>query len=245
MESSTPNWQKHKDLLTEAGIDFDLIEETRKYIHKNAEPGFKEFKTKEKILEHFSDIDKEHIKEYATTGLTIDITGTAPPTEDGECNVVAFRADMDALPMSEETGAEYTSVTDCAHMCGHDGHMAILITTGMFLKQHRDKIPSNKTIRLLFQPAEESPGGAKPMIEEGCLDGVDEIYGYHNAPFGEEATITCKPKELMAGVTIVNIEIEGKGGHGSEPANSIDPITAAVNVHSAFNTIKSRNVPST
>mmetsp|Transcript_33380 Transcript_33380/g.32835 ORF Transcript_33380/g.32835 Transcript_33380/m.32835 type:complete len:187 (-) Transcript_33380:691-1251(-) len=186
MESSTPIWHKHKEILTEAGIDFDDIEKTRKHIHQNAEGEFKEFNTKAKILEYFTDVDKDDIKELATTGLTIDIKGTAPPTDEGECNVIALRADMDGLPMKEETGLDYASVTEYAHMCGHDGHMAILITTGLFLKNHRNKIPSNKTVRLLFQPAEEGPGGAEPMIKEGCLEGVDEIYGYHSSPFGPE-----------------------------------------------------------
>ncbi|CAI2371309.1 unnamed protein product [Moneuplotes crassus] len=241
MESSVPIWQHHKDILTQAGLDFDDIEKTRKHIHQNAEGEFKEINTKAKILEYFTDVDKDDIKELATTGLTIDIKGTAPPTEEGECNVIALRADMDGLPMKEETGLDYSSVTEYAHMCGHDGHMAILIATGVFLKNHRDKIPSNKIVRLLFQPAEEGPGGAEPMIKEGCLEGVDEIYGYHNAPMGQEGTISLKSGPVMAGIEEVYIDIEGVGGHGSEPANATDPITAACHLHSAFHTIKSRN----
>ncbi|CAI2371136.1 unnamed protein product [Moneuplotes crassus] len=242
MESSVPIWQHHKDILTQAGLDFDDIEKTRKHIHQNAECGFKEFKTRKTILGYFTDVDKDNnIREYATTGFTIDIKGTAPPTDDGECNVIALRADMDALPIKEETGVDYASVTEYSHMCGHDGHVAILIATGVFLKNHRDKIPSNKTIRLLFQPAEELVGGAETMVKEGCLEGVDEIYGYHNSPLGQEGTISIMPGPMMAGNEKVYIDIEGVGGHGSEPANATDPITAACHLHSAFHTIKSRN----
>lgn len=156
--------------------------------------------------------------------------------------MVAFRADMDGLPMAEETGLEYTSTTSCAHMCGHDGHMATLIASALFWKKNRDKIPKNKSVRLLFQPAEEGPGGAKPMIEEGCLEGVDEVFGYHNVPFGEQGSITLKSGELMAGSVEVIVDIEAKGGHPSQPPHSIDPITAASNLHAAFHTIKSRNI---
>jgi len=152
---------------------------------------------------------------------------------------------MDALPMVEETGVEHQSVTDHAHMCGHDGHVATLLATGQYFILNKNKLPKNKIIRLIFQPAEEGFGGAEPMIKEGCLEGVDEIYGFHNVPFGQEGTVTVKPKEFMAGIVVVEIEIEGKGGHGSEPAKSIDPITTACNLHNALHTIKSRNLMNT
>jgi hippurate hydrolase len=90
---------------------------------------------------------------------------------------------MDALPMKEmNTDLPYKTVTPYAHMCGHDGHMVMLLSACQLLSKRLSKIPSNKRIRILFQPAEEGPGGAKPMIEEGCLEGVDEVYGLHNIP---------------------------------------------------------------
>ena len=102
---------------------------------------------------------------------------------------------------------------------------------------------NNKWIRLLFQPAEEGGlGGAKRMIEDGWLEGIEEIYGYHNVPFGEEGSISTWVGPFMAGVVHIEIEIIGKGGHGSEPAKSIDPITTACHLHTAFHTIKSRNI---
>lgn len=244
-KDSVPIWQKHRDILAERGVDFDKIIELRKHFHKNPEGGFQEFETQKKILEQFTSLEEANIKKCADTGLVIDITGTAEESNDGECNCIAFRADMDALEMKEETGVAHESINNFAHMCGHDGHMATLIATSQFWIQNRHKIPKNKTIRLLFQPAEEQPGGAKPMVEEGCMEGVDEVYGYHNAPFGEEGSITIKDGRFMAGVVTVDIEIEGRGGHGSEPAKSIDPITAACNLHSALHTIKSRNTMNT
>jgi hippurate hydrolase len=90
---------------------------------------------------------------------------------------------MDALPMEEKNhDLEYKSTTEWAHMCGHDGHMATIMATAKVIVSNRDKIPKNKFVRLLFQPAEEGPGGALPMIKEGCMNGIDEVYGYHNIP---------------------------------------------------------------
>ena len=130
--------------------------------------------------------------------------------------------------MEEENDFEYKSLTNAAYMCGHDGHIATLVASAQFWAKNRNKMPKNKCIRLLFQPCEElPPGGAKPMIEEGCLEGVDEVYGYHNGPFAHEGSISIRPGPLMTGVSKVTIIIEGQGGHGSEPAKSIDPITAA------------------
>lgn len=144
--------------------------------------------------------------------------------------------------MAENNDLPYKSKTDHAHMCGHDGHMTTLMTFADLLMKNRHKIPSNKLVRLIFQPAEEGPGGAPVMIQEGCLEGIDEIYGIHNWPTGVEGTLNVSLKEQMAGVIIVNIKIVGRGGHGSEPANSIDPITAGCMIHTALHTIKSRKI---
>ena len=245
MESEeVPNWKKHRDILEEKGIDFDKIIEIRKHFHKHPEGAFNEFETQKKLKEVLTGfgIEESDIKTCAETGLVVDIVGTGEETGEGECNWLAFRADIDALKMKEETGLEYSSVTDHAHMCGHDGHMATLLATTQFWVKHREKIPKNKKIRLLFQPAEEGPGGAEPMIKEGWMEGVDEVYGYHNVPFGVEGSVTCCQGPFMAGVIIIKIEVIGQGGHGSEPAKSIDPITAACHLHTAFHTIKSRSV---
>ena len=245
--AATPIWQTHKQILTEQGVDFDQIIELRKHLHKHAEGGFKEFDTQRKIRETLLafGLDADSIKDWAGTGLVADIVGTGPQSDDGDCNWVAFRADIDALEMKENTGVDYTTVTSFAHMWGHDGHMATLLATAQFWIKHRDKIPQNKTIRLLFQPAEEGLAGATVMIKDGWMEKVDEVYGYHNAPFGIEGSISTWVGPLMAGAVHIEIEIKGRGGHGSEPAKSIDPITAAAYLLTAFHTIKSRNVLNT
>ena len=245
MDTATiPIWQIHKHILAEQGVDFDQIIELRKHFHKHAEGGFIEFGTQSKIRETLFafGLDADSIKDWAGTGLVADIVGTGPQFDDGDCNWVAFRADIDALEMKEETGLDYTSITDFAHMWGHDGHTATLLATAQFWIKNRDKIPQNKTIRLIFQPAEEGPGGAEMMIREGCMDGVDEIYGYHNMPLGIEGSVTIWHGPFMTGGININIEVIGQGGHGSDPSKSIDPITTACHLHTALHTIKSRSL---
>lgn len=114
--------------------------------------------------------------------------------------MIALRADMDGLPIPENNPhLEYKSVTSFAHMCGHDGHMTVLLAAAQVLANNRDKIPKNKTVRLLFQPAEEGPGGALPMIkEDDCLKDVDEVYGFHNVPNFNEGEIRVVAGPIMA-----------------------------------------------
>jgi hippurate hydrolase len=119
------------------------------------------------------------------TGLIVDLKGTAPPKGKDLC--VAFRADMDALSMLElNHDLPYKSKNEgAAHMCGHDGHVACLLGFAALFQPQLSCIPSNKTIRLLFQPSEEGPeNGAQFMIDKGCLEGVQEVYGFHNVPLG-------------------------------------------------------------
>ena len=129
-------------------------------------------------------------------------------------------------------------------MCGHDGHTAMLMAaTAVFVKK-RNKIPSDKCVRLLFQPAEEGPGGAAPMIKENCLDGVDEVYGLHNYPGFDEGDIRVCTGPILAASDRVKISIKGQGGHGSIPHKVLDPISATGQVYQALHTIKSRNISS-
>lgn len=130
-------------------------------------------------------IEKECIKDCAGTGLVVDIKGRGEvqSAKEGTIKMIALRTDIDALPIPENNPhLSYKSSTEFAHMCGHDGHMTILLSAAQVLASKRDKIPKGKTVRLLIQPAEEGPGGAEPMIKEGCLVGVDEVYGFHNMP---------------------------------------------------------------
>lgn len=132
----------------------------------------------------------EDIHKCAKTGLVVNIKGQGPISKTGPVNSIALRADMDALPIPENNPhLKYKSVTDFAHMCGHDGHIVTLLSFTEVLMKNIKSIPKNKFVRLLFQPAEESPGGALPMVKEGCMKNIDEVYGYHNVPNFDEGDI--------------------------------------------------------
>jgi len=153
-------------------------------LHRHPEPGFEEIRTLGRIREALKGIGLEGGTVLAGTGFIVDIEGTgpvAPAATDGSPRprCIALRADMDALRMTEgNEGLPYRSTTDeAAHMCGHDGHMAALVGAATLLMQARDRLPQGTRVRLLFQPAEEGPGGAAPMIQAGCLEGVDEVRG--------------------------------------------------------------------
>lgn len=219
----------------------------RRDVHKHAEPGFKEFETSRKIKEMLLSfgIEEESIKSCAVTGWVVDIRGTGEETPSVEgVKTIALRADMDALPMPENTTVEYKTVTPFAHMCGHDGHMATLLAATQVIMKNRHKIGRDKLLRLLFQPAEEGPGGALPMIKKGCLEGVDEVYGFHNISIFEEGDVRVIDGPIMAAVTTVKIKVLGKGGHGSVPHMINDVITAGAAILNNLHTIKSRCVDS-
>lgn len=210
-----------------------------------------EFETQKLIRETLIEfgIPDDIIKVCAETGLTVDIWGTGKPLENqekGAVNALALRADMDGLPMPEANQKlEYASKTEFAHMCGHDGHMATLLSAAKAMWSQRHNMPSNKFVRLLFQPAEEGPGGALPMIEEGCLDNIDEVYGYHNIPNFDEGDIRVIDGGIFAESTSFLMKILGQGGHGSAPHRCVkDPITAATAVINSLHSIKSRNIDS-
>ena len=208
----------------------------RREIHFFPETAFQEIKTSERIINFLIGlgIDLKAITKKAKTGLVIDIKGKGPTS--GKPKMIAFRADMDALPMTEDNPhLEYkSSVNNAAHMCGHDGHIVCLLGGISKILESLDKIPADRTVRLLFQPAEEAGvigGGAKPMIEEGCLDGVDEVYGAHNMPIYPLGTIVVKEGPMMAEGTHIKITFIGKGGHGSAPQKANDPLQPAVDFH--------------
>jgi amidohydrolase len=160
---------------------------------------------------------------------------------DESYQTIALRADMDALPMQETSDIDYKSANDgIMHACGHDGHMAMLLGAAEVLSQMRDKFGVN--IRFIFQPAEEGEGGARYMIADGALKDVNAIYGMHlwnYQPFGE---IGIKSDSVMAAADIVDIEIEGIGGHGAAPQGTVDAIVVASNLIMNFQTIVSRNI---
>ncbi|WP_124059009.1 M20 metallopeptidase family protein [Vaginisenegalia massiliensis] len=194
------------------------------------------------VLEELGiDYDSSYVE---GNGIVALIDGQGPKSETSQ-RVLAMRADMDGLPIQEATGLVFSSLNQNMHACGHDGHTAILLGAAKILQANRHLFSG--TIKLIFQPGEEYPGGARPMIEEGALDNprVTRIVGIHegqldpNAPSG---TIAYKAGALMASMDRFLIEIVGKGWHGAYPEQAHDPIVAAGQLITALQTIKSRNI---
>ncbi len=155
---------------------------------------------------------------------------------------IALRGDIDALPIEELTDLPYRSEqTGCMHACGHDGHTAALWAAAAWLKVHEDQLPGPVT--LLFQPAEEGGHGARSMIEDGALDGVEQIYGWHNWPAIPYGQAVCPDGPVMSGNGTFEIELHGQGGHASQPELCRDPVLAAAAVTLNLQQIVSRWLP--
>lgn len=215
--------------------------EWRRRLHQKPELGFQEKLTAEFIASKLQAWGIEHQTEIAHTGIVATIQGTKPPTPHSP--VLAIRADMDALPIQELNQVPYCSQHDgVMHACGHDGHTAIALGTAYYLQQHRQDFTG--TVKIIFQPAEEGPGGAKPMIEAGVLQNpdVDAIIGLHlwnNLPLG---TVGVRSGALMAAVELFDCTILGKGGHGAIPHQTVDSVVVAAQIVTALQTIVARNV---
>lgn len=162
--------------------------------------------------------------------------------------VLAMRADMDGLPIQEETGHSFASINENMHACGHDGHTSMLLGAAKILQENRDKFGG--IVKLFFQPGEEYPGGAEPMIQEGAMENpkVTRVMGFHEGQLDESVTkgkIAYRPGPMMASMDRFLIEVNGKGYHGAYPESSRDPIMAAAQIVTALQTIKSRNIKAT
>lgn len=219
------------------GIDALLPEliRIRHDIHQHPELGFEEVRT-QRLAREFLEARGYAPVDCAGTGLIADLNPGRPPA-------IALRADLDCLPMQETTDLPYRSVHDGrAHKCGHDGHTTILLGVAHALAEARDRIPGN--VRLLFQPAEEGVkgGGAKVMVQEGALEGVGEVYGLHNWPAFEKGTVRVRPGSMMAQVHELYIDVEGVGGHGSQPQSCRDPIVAGAQLVNSLQTLVSREL---
>ena len=187
------------NIRNEVNLIKDQIISWRRYFHENPELSFKEFNTAKKINSELKSMGLKPKTKVGKTGVTVDL-------KFGEGPVIGFRADMDALPIQETSGLPFTSKNDgVMHACGHDGHIAMLLGTAKIMSQKNNQYQG--TIRFIFQPAEEGAGGARYMIEDGCLDGLDEIYGIHvwnYQPFGE---VGIKSGPVMASADMFDIKI--------------------------------------
>lgn len=211
--------------------------EWRRQLHQRPELGFREELTAQFVAQKLREWGIDHQTGIAKTGIVATIAGKHPGP------VLAIRADMDALPIQEENEVSYRSQHDgIMHACGHDGHTAIALGTAYYLSQHRDDFAG--TVKFIFQPAEEGPGGAKPMIEAGVLKNpdVDAIIGLHlwnNLPLG---TVGVRSGALMAAVECFRCKIFGKGGHGAMPHQTIDSVVVSAQIVNALQTIVARNI---
>ena len=208
----------------------------RRHLHTMPELMFECHKTAAFVVERLREFGVDEIHDgIATTGIVAIINGQgAGPT-------IGLRADMDALPMSEETGLDYASeVPGMMHACGHDGHTTMLLGAAKYLAETRNFAGR---VALIFQPAEEEGGGAQVMAQDGILDRFDigEVYALHNAPGTPVGQFYTTLGPIMAAVDTFEVTVTGKGGHGAYPQDCIDPITAAVSMVQAIQTIVSRN----
>lgn len=217
----------------------DLYPETveiRRYLHQHPEVSFKEFKTAQYIAEFYDKLGIPYEKNIGGNGVVATLRGG----KSGQ--TIALRADFDALPIQDEKDVPYKSkVPGVMHACGHDGHTATLLTLAKVMQKHQKQLPG--TIVFLHQHAEEiAPGGAKPMIEAGVLDGVDAVFGTHlwaTTPLG---VIQTSKDYFMAGADRFEINIQGKGGHGAAPHETKDAIVIGAELVSQLQQIVSRRI---
>lgn len=208
----------------------------RRDFHMYPELSHHEVRTPEKIAEYLKRLGIEVRTGVGGRGVVGTLKGGKPG------KTIALRADFDALPIQEETDLPYQStIPGVMHACGHDLHTAALLGVAKVLSEVREQIPG--TVKFIHQFAEEAtPGGAKPMIEDGCLEGVDLIYGAHVMSTEEFGTVSIKEGYASSAQDDFNIVIYGKGGHGSEPHLTIDPLVTGSQLVVNLQQIVSRRV---
>ena len=217
-------------------LSTDLIEKIKKhrqYLHSIPETGFEEFKTNSYLRKVLEEMGYKPI-DVCKTGLLVFIEGKGEES-------YAFRSDMDALNIEEENEVSFKSTHEGKmHACGHDGHMAALLGLAEYLKDKE----LNKNVLLVFQPAEEGPGGAKFIVEEGVLKkyNVKGIFGMHLFPTLPEGLVASKSGAMMAQTGEIDISIRGKSGHGAMPHTTIDTLLVTSKMIDAYQSIVSRNI---
>lgn len=200
----------------------------RRDLHRHPELAYEEHRTAEVITEFLTDLGLEP-RRAAGTGVVVDL---------GHGPAVALRADIDALALEEKNTFEHRSRTPgVMHACGHDGHTAILLGTAAALAAAEQ---GRGAVRLLFQPAEEGGAGAARMIDEGVLDGVEQIFGLHNWPVQPFGTVGVRVGTVMAASAQFDVTVHGQGGHGSQPQNTRDPVVVAASLVTQLQALVSR-----
>ncbi|MCU0816159.1 MAG: M20 family metallopeptidase [Cypionkella sp.] len=211
----------------------------RRDFHEHPELLFDVHRTAGKVAELLRSFGCDEVVEgIGRTGVVGVIRGKT----DTAGRVIGLRADMDALPIHEQTGVEYASKTPGKmHACGHDGHTAMLLGAAKYLAETRN---FDGTAVVIFQPAEEGGGGGREMVQDGMMDrfGIQEVYGMHNMPGIPLGTFAIRPGAIMAAADQFDITLTGKGGHAAKPHDCVDTTVIAAHVIVALQTIASRNV---
>lgn len=224
-----------KTLAASSNIMPEVVE-IRHHLHRFPEIGLSEFKTSDFIATRLQAMGYEVTRGLAGTGIVATLrNGTSDKS-------VGIRADIDALPIHEETGADYASQNPgFMHACGHDGHTAMLLGAAKIIAERRN---FDGTIHLIFQPAEENFGGARIMIEDGLFERFpcDAVFALHNEPGLPFGQFVLREGPIMAAVDECRITVNGYGGHGAEPQSAADPIVAGASIIMALQTIVSRNI---
>ncbi len=214
----------------------DRMKEWRQHLHRHPELGFDCHGTADYVVARLREIGVDDIHTgIATSGVVALIRGQ----KDGP--VIGLRADMDALPMQEMTGAAHAStVAGRMHACGHDGHTTMLLGAAAYLAETRNFAG---TVALIFQPAEEDGGGGEVMVRDGLLDrfGIGRVFALHTLPGLPLGEFRTTPGPILAAVDDFRIDITGKGGHAAMPQDTRDPVVAACGIVTALQTIVSRN----
>ncbi len=214
----------------------DEMKGWRQWLHRHPELRFDLPVTSAFVAERLKEFGVDEVHQgIAETGIVAIINGR------GEGKTIGLRADMDALPIDEETGADHASThPGKMHACGHDGHTTMLLGAAKYLAETRN---FSGRVALIFQPAEEHGAGADVMVKEGMLDrfDIDRVFALHNAPNLPVGHFQTTPGPIMAAVDTFEITVTGRGGHGAMPHETADPIVAAAGIVQAIQTIVSRN----
>lgn len=212
-----------------------FLRESFQWFHMHPELSFEEYETTKKIRQLLTEAGIEILPYTLETGLVAVVRG------DKEGPMQALRADIDALPVTEETGLPYRScVPGKMHACGHDFHITAGIGTAILLHKRRGELSG--TVKFFFQPAEESSFGALKIIEAGAFDDVEHTWGFHAAPAFDTGVLGISSGYVAAAVDRFTVRITGAGCHGAKPHEGIDPIPAACAIVQALQTIVSRNI---
>lgn len=226
---------EHIDILNFSKKISPWLKEVREDFHQFPELGLEEFRTSEKVINYLSEMGIKNIEKMAGTGVVASILG-----KDSNLTI-GLRADMDALPIQDKKDLPYSSkIKGVCHACGHDAHTTILLGVAKFF--HEQKLTPPCNLKLIFQPAEETVGGAQPMIQEGVLDGVDYIFGLHVDETLECGMIGYKYGAMNASSDTLDITITGKSCHGAYPSDGVDAIVIASNLILSLQSIVSRNI---